>query len=113
MKDNKKKCGFAYLDGKIRCVEIIMKRDGEVCVEYEKEIPGHWLRTETSYAVIEPDSVYKSMCDCQQSRLVPDVEDLKDHRKWATIEINNLNEELNKIKRSWVYKLLKLICKDL
>ena len=101
--------GFAYIDGEIQTVNIEMEKDGQSAVTYYKIIHRDddeiWPTSKEVCYVLDTKDVYDTMDDCKKSRLVANMDDMIQHSKWATREINYLEKELERIKNHWWFKL--------
>ena len=101
--------GFVYIGGEIKTVLVEMENKDSYCVSYQVEgYEGLFHVEGTKCVVIDKSDFYDTYEECQKSRLVPDVIDLKQSDKWIIKQLHDTNETLNKIKNNW---LMKLICK--
>lgn len=103
------KAGFVYIGGEIKTVLVEMENKDSYCVSYNVDgYEGLFHVKGTECVVIDKEDFYDTYEECQKSRLVSDVIDLKQSNQWVIKQLHDTNETVNKIKNNW---FIKLICR--
>lgn len=103
------KSGWVAIDGKATPVEVLMQKEGEFCIGWREIAPNKPWYESTKYDVIPHFDLFPTKEECIKSLTLSRLDELEKTVAYQNSDINKILEMVNKLKKSWLIKLLSMI----